>query len=141
MGTKNEHMSPVTALLLRWLMVFRMAEAFARRVTLMEKFDPRGAAENAEMLEIYLRCMITALIAQLAVIEQSGRPKTKEEAEAREQLRAVCGALGMLYALAIKMRRENAARVCVFGMRLSNFGSQIPVYEPTIHEPGILDSS
>ncbi len=114
MRTKSEHISPAQTLFLQWYALWERAFAFARTVSLAQYRDARGAAEKAEMLEVWSRFALLSLLSQIAALETNGSPNTKDDARYLAHLRAIVGALALLCLLSAKIKRESAGRVNVF---------------------------
>ena len=105
MRTNCELLSPAKTLLLHWRALWAMSYAFAKTMTLVERSDPRRAAEKAEMLVVWSSFALVTLLGQIATLEASNHTRAQEADTALAQCRAIVGALAMLCALSVKVKR------------------------------------
>ena len=142
MRTKHELLSPAKCLMMQWQALWAMAFAFGKAMTLAQKFDPRAAAENAEMLEVWSRFAVFTLIGQVAAIEANGAAETKEDTRALAHCRAIIGALAALCLLAAKVKRRCLQQLGIFAALGTVGRSAIPCADTNaLAEPDYRDSS
>jgi len=95
-------------------------------MTLTEKFDPRRAVQQAEMLDVWLRLAMFTLLGELGALHASSKDKS-EHAEEIANLLPIAGAFAGLILLAAKVKRDCLARmssVPCYDTRMPNMLSQ-----------------
>jgi len=134
-------LSKVQSLILQWRALALMAVAMGRQMSLLNKVDPRGALQIAELLEVWLSFALFTLVGELAAMQADDDDHWQHSDEV-QYLRQITAALAALAMLTAKIKRQLLKRLGG-NWRGVNWGNVVdaPLGRLPTYELAYLDSS